>query len=348
VATGIDGRVMGFGPLALQLLARRRRWFRWAAVGVLLMIIASAVAHVHRRPPARTAVVATVVTRRLLEPGHVLRASDLRVVPDVLGAAGAGARLLQVTDAVGQVVVREIARGEAVANRDVVPALRYYGIGARVPPGMRALTLVVPPAAAFGGELFPGSRVDVIGAFNPERGQGFVTPLTTGIVLAVAAARDRAAPGSGRIAVAGVPVGQASASVDVEIAVPRDREREIVLAQAFGRIFVAVHPAPADAPGEAVSGTLRLLPYLGVSRGGTGGRPVPEYVGAAPPGGAAVRLRAPAAGSDTVPARPQGSNAPMWVVDVIEGDARIGEAVPRAGGERRPAEGVPARDGGAR
>lgn len=313
---------------------------------MLLMVIASAVAHVHRRPPARTVVVPSLVTRRLLRPGHVLRASDLRVVPDPVGAAGTGARSAQVTDVVGQVVVREIARGAAVASRDLVPALRYYGVGARVPPGMRALTVVVPPSATFGGELVPGSRVDLIGAFDPERGQGFATLLTTGVVLQVAA-RDPAAPGAGRIAVAGVPVAQASGSVDVEIAVPRDREREIVLAQAFGRIFVAAHPAPADAPGEAVPGTLRLLPYLGVSRGGTGPL-TPAYIGAAPVGGTAARLRVTTAGSETAPTRPQGPAAPMWVVDVIEGDARMGEAVPRASGGRRPAEGVPTRDGGAR
>jgi len=337
---------MALGPLALQFLARRRRWLRSTAVAVLLLVIASAVAHVHRRPLTRTAAVPTFVARRLLRPGHVLRASDLRAVPQSFGTAESGARPAQVTDLVRHVVVREIARGEAVTGRDVVPALRYYGIGARVPPGMRALTLVVPPAATFGGELVPGSRVDLIGAFDPERGEGFVTPLTTGIVLRVAAARDHAAPGPERLAVA-VPVGQGSASVDVEIAVPRDREREIVLAQAFGRIFVAAHPAPADAPGEAVPGTLRLFPYLGASRGGTSGPPVPTFVGTAPARGAAVRHRGPAAASATAPPRPQGVSAPVWVVDVIEGDVRIGEPVPRAGDGGRPAGGVPAWDGGA-
>jgi len=341
VATEIDGRVIRLGPLALKILAQRRRWVRWIAVSVLLIAIASAIGHVHRRVGARAAAVPILVARRLLRPGQVVGAGDLRLVARPSGPAGASVLRYVPEDVAGQVVVRAIAPGEAITRHDLVPVLQYYGVAARVPAGMRALDLVVPSPATFDGELVPGSRVDLLGAFEPERGQGFVTVLAPGTVLHVAASRDTVASGSGRVAVAGLSVAEGSSSAELEVAVPRDHERELVLAEAFGRVFVAVHPTARVASGEAPFGVLGLLPYLGAT-GRTGAAPVPSALVArlAPARPAAGRPRGSVAGPQAAGLHPPARPGSVWIVDVIEGGERTEEAVPRADSESGSSPGV--------
>jgi len=333
MAKNSDARIVRLGPMAIRILARRRRWLRWAAIAVLFAVIAAAVSHGHRKGAAQASIVPTLVARRELHPGHVLRPDELEVVPR-LSAAGAHP-FVRAADAVGQVVAREIQVGDRVAADDLLPVLRYYGVAARVPPGMRAVSLVVPPSATFGGELAPHTRVDLIGAFEPARGQPAAALLGTGIVLRVPAPREPA-PFNQERPVAGAAVGGVSPFVEIDVAVPRDREREIVLAQAFGRVFVTVHSATAESPRGGTTGVLQLLPYLHLPPAGVASAvpvPVPTVrrpssVGpraALPP---SVR-RAPAPQRATLPRE----TMPTWVVDVIEGDERFGEPVPR-GGER--------------
>jgi len=325
VATGIDGRVIRLGPRAIEMLARRRRWVRWVAAAVLLMAVLSAAGHLRRYATRRAATVPVLVARRALHRGQALRAGDVRLVPDAPGAAltGAGPRPEDVT---GRVVTREVAPGEMVTGHDVAPAVQYYGVAARVPAGMRALDLVLPPQAVFGGELAPGTRVDLLGAFAPERGQGFVTLLAAGTVLRVTAARDPVPSGVPRAALGPVGGAGSGSTVELEVAIPREQERELVLAQAFGRIYVAARPVARDAAGTA--GVLRLLPYLGAPEQGPA-VPVVARSPIMPVGVPATPPRAGESVSRTPGAMPGPHPSAVWTVDVIEGDHRTAETVPR-------------------
>ncbi len=322
MATGIDGRVIRLGPRALEILARRRRWIRWVAAAVLLLAVLSAAGHFLRHTTPRAATVPVLVARRALHRGQVLRAADLRPVSDAPGAAATGPRP-RPEDLTGRVVTRDLASGEIVTGRDVAPAVQYYGVAARVPAGMRALDLVLPPQAVFGGELAPGTRVDLLGAFAPERGQGFVTLLGAGTVLRIAEVRDPAPSGVSR-AVVGPAQGSA---VELEVAIPRERERELVLAQAFGRVYVAARPVVRDAAG--IAGVLRLLPYLGAAKQ----RPAVPLIARSPVMPVVTPALTPRPGGSpgrTPVAMPVPRPAPVWTVDVIEGGHRAEESVPRA------------------
>jgi Flp pilus assembly protein CpaB len=323
VATGIDGRVIRLGPRALEILARRRRWIRWVAAAVLLMAVLSAAGHLRRHATRRAATVPLLVARRALHRGQVLRARDLRLMPDA-PLTGAGPRPEDVT---GRVVTREVAPGEIVTGHDVAPAVQYYGVAARVPSGMRALDLVLPPQAVFGGELAPGTRVDLLGAFAPERGQGFVTLLAAGTVLRITATRDPAPSAVPRAALGPVGGAGSGSTVELEVAIPREQERELVLAQAFGRIYVAARPVVRDAAG--IAGVLRLLPYLGAPEQWPA-VPVVARSPIMPVGVPATPRRAGESASRTPGAAPGPHPSPVWTVDVIEGDHRAAETVPRA------------------
>jgi Flp pilus assembly protein CpaB len=176
------------GPLARRLLARRRRWLRWAAIALAALTILSAASQLHHRPPAR----------RTGTPADRARVRT--------------------------------------------PAPRFDGVAGVVPPGMRAVNLIVPAAATFGGRLAPWSRVDVLAAFDVGQERAVRRVLTSGLVLhvtsqfapAAAGAPSPLSPADGRFGPAPV--------AEVTLAVPVAREREVVMAQAFGRMFVAVEP----------------------------------------------------------------------------------------------------------
>lgn len=194
--TGAAG-AMRVGPLARRLLARRRRWLRWAAAILAVLTVLSAVAQLRHRS----------VPRRAAAPA-------------------------------------------AEAHHGPVAAPRFYGVAAEVPPGMRAVNLTVPAAAAFQGRLAPRSQVDLLAAFDTGQDRVVQRVLTSGLVLSAA---PRSAGGAG--ASFSAPEGRfaTAPAVELSVAIPAAREREVVMAQAFGRVFVAVQPA---AEGPAASGAV--------------------------------------------------------------------------------------------
>jgi len=175
------------------------------------------------------------LARRLL----VRRRRWLRWAAIVLAA-------LTILSAAAQLHHRPAARRRGTpADRLRVPAAapRFDGVAGVVPPGMRAVNLIVPAAATFGGRLAPWSHVDVLAAFDMGQERAVRRVLASGLVLHVtpqfapAAAGAPSPPPSADGRFAAAPV------AEVALAVPAAREREVVMAQAFGRVFVAVEPA---------------------------------------------------------------------------------------------------------
>lgn len=284
--------VMRLGPLALRLLARRRRWLRWAAIGFAVLTLLSAVGQIRHRP-----------------------------VPRRSGVSG------------------------AVQVQPIAPP-RIAGVADIVPRDMRAVNLIVPAAATFGGRLAPGSRVDVLAAFDMGQDRAVRRVVASGIVLHVA---PQAAPAAAPLSpVSGAEGRLGVAAVDeVALAVPAAREREIVMAQAFGRVFLAVEPMGTlpsssssagrprpDASATPPAGTpLLLRRYVGLPAAATSSAVQPGWAGAlaGPPpllGWPAVSRGVPAPpaaltrgsprSSDTRPGARRGDAA----VELIEGTAR--------------------------
>ncbi len=273
--------VMRLGPLARRLLARRRRWLRWAAVGLAVLTLLSAAAQLRHRPAPRQS----------------------------------GATRLQ-----------------------TAAAPRVVGVADVVPRGMRAVNVIVPAAATFDGRLAPGSRVDVLAAFDLGQDRAVRRVIASGIVLHVTsrAAAAAAAP----VPLSGADGRFSGAAVDeVALAVPTAREREIVMAQAFGRVFLAVEPTGAPRPasniarppgrGASSGAALLLRRYVDLPPSAASSAVHPGWAGALPSppplyGWPAVSgtVAAEHAASPSNSPRQPGIGHDDSTVEVVEGTAR--------------------------
>ncbi len=323
-----ERQAIRLGPMALRLLARRRRWLRWLAVALAGLTAASAISHAHRRGAVRPAEMPTVIVRHALPAGRPIGWSDVAL--ETRQAPGATS-IVRVEDAVGRVPVRPLRAGEAVMPDVAVSPLRYYGVAARVPRGMRAVNLVVPSAETFGGELAPMSRVDLLAAFELGSERAAATLLTTGIVLRVLRGREAVPPAGGRLG-AGLTteLGRPGTVVEVAVAVPEAREREVALAQAFGRISIAVHPLAETPPRPDAPGVVDLRRYLGIPP--TAPVPVPPPLPRGWPAASPGRMTPLGAAGRSGRVGDDAGQTPRWAVEVIEGAERSVEQVPRAGG----------------
>jgi Flp pilus assembly protein CpaB len=113
-----------------------------------------------------TAVVAT----RDLSVGTRIQDSDL-VVRRVNPASVPAGVLKAVDQAVGQVVSSPILEGQFLDARQVAPSKNAHllATGLDTPAGYRIIGLPIAPAAAVGGALKPGDRVDVMAIPNPSK-----------------------------------------------------------------------------------------------------------------------------------------------------------------------------------
>ena len=131
---------------------------------VLLSTIAGLFYYSHTRES--TALVAT----RDLSVGTRIQDSDVAVRQ--VNPASVPAGVLKTSDqAIGQVVSSPILEGQFVDGRQVAPSRNasLLGTGLNVPAGYRIIGLPIAPAAAVGGVLKPGDRVDVIAIPNPGK-----------------------------------------------------------------------------------------------------------------------------------------------------------------------------------
>lgn len=249
----------------------------------------------------------------------------------------------------GRVAGRTLRPEEPVTSENAVSPVRYYGVAARVPRGMRAVNLVVPAASTFGGELAPQSLVDVLVAFEVGEERVAATLLTSGIVLRVGSGRDAPPPPAGRLAaLPETQAGRPGSLVEVVVAVPEARGREVALAQAFGHIFLAVHALSAEAVASGPPTVVNLRNYLNLPSTPRAAM-VPPLPGWRPPaagmsqstigsggvsggsGGLSGGPQSPARSPG--PATPRSehvSQGPVWSVEVITGAGdRSVEQVPR-------------------
>lgn len=196
----------------------------------------------------------------------------------------------------------------SVAVHGSIPAPRFYDVVAQVPAGMRAVTLIVPVAETFGGRLVPRSRVDVFAAFDAGQERVVRRVLVSGIVLRITPQLSPSGAAMPPISPAADGRFSAAPFAELLLAVPASREREVVLAQAFGRVFVTVGPAAIDAPsGGSTRGPRERAAITPPSEGPLSLR---SYLGlppAAGPGFAAPALIPVSAGVPPVPGSPRGA-----------------------------------------
>ena len=136
----------------------------YLGVFILLSTIAGLFYYSHTRQS--TALIAT----HDLSVGTRIQDSDVSVRQ--VNPASVPAGVLKVSDqAIGQVVSSPILEGQFVDARQVAPSRNasLLGTGLNVPAGYRIIGLPIAPAAAVGGVLKPGDRVDVMALPNPSK-----------------------------------------------------------------------------------------------------------------------------------------------------------------------------------
>jgi hypothetical protein len=213
-------------------------------------------------------------------------------------------------------------RGEEGAYRRSLPS---RGAVFDVPADTRIVSVIVPASPA----VSPRSRVDVVAAFDTGQERVVRRILASALVLKVSVASSSLSGTEGRFA--GAPMAELS------LAIPAGREREVVLAQAFGRLFVLVAGASRSVPSGASEGTLSMRRYLGLPAAAMPSYPsaplvFPPLAPFAPPAAswttaaargaaAAGHPRAQAPKADSGPADRAPVNAGS-VVEIIEGTGR--------------------------
>jgi len=136
----------------------------YLGVFVLLSTIAGIFYYTNTRQA--TAMVAT----RDLSVGTRIQDSDV-AARQVNPASVPPGALKAADQAVGQVVSFPILEGQFLDARQVAPSRNasLLGSGLDVPVGYRIIGLPIAPAAAVGGVLKPGDRVDVMAITNPSK-----------------------------------------------------------------------------------------------------------------------------------------------------------------------------------
>ena len=161
--------MMHFDKLKIALPQQWRNWKTWApiAAAVVLGLVAAKIAY--DLSEARPAVAAAprverspvVFAARDVAAGQALAAADLERRSVESDAAPAGA-FATVEPVVGRVVRTALFAGQAVVGPQLAPVGTGAGLQARIPGGMRAVTIEIDEFRGVAGYLVPGCRVDLV------------------------------------------------------------------------------------------------------------------------------------------------------------------------------------------
>ena len=136
----------------------------YLAVFVVLSSIAGLFYYSHTRQAT------AVVANHDLTVGTRIQDSDVAVRQVNPGSVGANV-LRSADQAIGQIVSFPILEGQFLDAREVAPTKNatLLGSGLDIPPGYRIIGVPIAPAAAVGGVLKAGDRVDVMAIPNPSK-----------------------------------------------------------------------------------------------------------------------------------------------------------------------------------
>ena len=107
-----------------------------------------------------------IAPSRPLEAGEVLKAGDFEPVtwPKSFPIANS---FTKAADLVGRTVLMPVEKGQPILLRDVSSVGAGAGLAAKIPDGMRAISLRSDEVVGVGGFLNPGSHVDVLVTYRP-------------------------------------------------------------------------------------------------------------------------------------------------------------------------------------
>ena len=166
-----------------------------------------------------------VAAARAISAGEVLRPQDLKIVewPDLAPLQGSFAIPSQV---LGRTVLYPVAENQPVVDKYLAANGAGIGLAAKVPNGMRAISVRSDDVVGVGGFLEPGSQVDVLVTYRPSSASEPYT-ITALQDVRVAAVGQRIEP---------EPAGKPESVTVVTLFVSPEQAQEAVLASTQGSV----------------------------------------------------------------------------------------------------------------
>src|SRR6202044_2968089 len=100
-----------------------------------------------------------VAANQTLEAGELLKPESLRLVDSPIALSGSFAKIEEVA---GRVVLFPLAKDQPILNSYLAPAGAGVGLTAKIPSGMRAISVRSDEVVGVAGFLLPGTHVDVL------------------------------------------------------------------------------------------------------------------------------------------------------------------------------------------
>lgn len=142
-----------------------------------------------RGRPAKVEMRDLVIAARSLSPGIVLKPEDLKLdrVPADQFPRGGFSKL---AEAVGRPVVSNILAEEPIREGRLAARGSGVGLGAIIPPGMRAVSVRVNDVVGVAGFVLPGMHVDVLVTGRQPGGESNITKTVLQDILVLSAGRN--------------------------------------------------------------------------------------------------------------------------------------------------------------
>jgi len=142
-----------------------------------------------RGRPAKVEMRDLVIAARSLSPGIVLRPEDLKLdrVPADQFPRGGFSKL---AEAVGRPVVSNILADEPIREGRLAARGSGVGLGAIIPPGMRAVSVRVNDVVGVAGFVLPGMHVDVLVTGRQPGGESNITKTVLQDILVLSAGHN--------------------------------------------------------------------------------------------------------------------------------------------------------------
>src|SRR6201996_1676253 len=108
-----------------------------------------------------------VAAGKPLEAGEMLRPASLRLVEWPVALSGSFAKIDELN---GRILLSPVTSDQPILNLNLAPAGTSAGLAAKIPSGMRAISVRSDEVVGVAGFVLPGSHVDVLMTYHPNNG----------------------------------------------------------------------------------------------------------------------------------------------------------------------------------
>jgi pilus assembly protein CpaB len=130
-----------------------------------------------------------VAAGKALDAGEALKAADLKFVEWPTSAPLAGG-FTRIEDVAGRIVLYPLPKDEPILDRQLAAAGAGVGLTAKIPSGMRAISVRSDEVVGVAGFLLPGTHVDVLLTYHAEKSPDTRTATVLQDVVVLAAGQQ--------------------------------------------------------------------------------------------------------------------------------------------------------------